>query len=98
MIEFEFDVRANVDFAFVRVLVNCHRYKIGFGDEWGNIIVIFRIIFNTCVERLQNEIIVNGDDHDTTIHVLVMSSKLSKYLSYYVARFILIYLSAYLVL
>ena len=60
-----------------------------------NIIVIFRIIFNTCVERLQNEIIVNGDDHDTIIHVLVMSSKLTKYQSYYVAHLILIFIAAY---
>ena len=63
-----------------------------------NIVVSFRIIFNTRVERLQNEFIVNGDDHDTTIHLLVMFSKLTKYLSYYVAHLILISLAAYLVL
>ena len=62
-----------------------------------NIIVIFRIIFNTCVERLQNEIIVNGDDHDTIIHLLVMFSKLTKSLSYYLARLILTFLATYLV-
>ena len=62
-----------------------------------NIVVAFRIIFNTRVERLQNEFIVNGDDHDTTIRIPVMSSKLIKSLSYYVARFILIFLAAYLV-
>ena len=55
----------------------------------------FRIIFNTRVERLHNEFIVNGDDHDTTFHVLVMSSKLAKSLSYYLARFILIFLAVY---
>ena len=60
-----------------------------------NIVVASRIIFNKRVERLQN--IVNGDDHGTTIHILVMSSKLTKYLSYYVARIILTFLSAYLV-
>ena len=60
-----------------------------------NIAVTLRIIFNTRVERLQN--IVNGDDHDTTIHILVMFSKLIKYLGYYVARLILTFLSAYLV-
>ena len=41
--------------------------------------------------------IVNGDDHDTTIRIPVMSSKLIKSLSYYVARFILIFLAVYLV-
>ena len=60
-----------------------------------NIAVTLHIIFNTRVERLQN--IVNGDDHDTTIHILVMFSKLTKYLSYYVAHLILTFLSAYLV-
>ena len=60
-----------------------------------NIAVTLRIIFNTRVERLQN--IVNGDDHDTTIHILVMFSKLTKYLSYYVSRLILTFLSVYLV-
>ena len=60
-----------------------------------NIVVSFRIIFNTRAKRLQN--IVNGDDHVTTIHVFVISSKLIKYLSYYVAHFILISLAAYLV-
>ena len=62
-----------------------------------NIVVTSRIIFNTRAKRLHNEFIVNGDDHDTTIHVLVMSSKLTKSLSYYVARLILTFLSAYLV-
>ena len=62
-----------------------------------NTVVAFRIIFNTRVERLKNEFIVNGDDHDTTIRVLVMSSKLIKYQSYYVARIILTFLPAYLV-
>ena len=61
-----------------------------------NIVVSFRIIFSTRAKRLQNKFIVNGDDHDTTIHVLVMSSKLTKSLSYYVARLILIFLAAYL--
>ena len=55
----------------------------------------FRIIFNTRVERLHNEFIVNGDDHDTIIHLLVMFSKLTKYLSYYVAHLILIFLAVY---
>ena len=59
-----------------------------------NIVIAFRIIFNTRVERLQNEFIVNGDDHITTIHV--MFSKLTKSLSYYVAHLILIFLAAYL--
>ena len=58
-----------------------------------NIAVTLRIIFNTRVERLQN--IVNGDDHDTIIHVLAMSSKLTKYQSYYVAHLILIFIAAY---
>ena len=62
-----------------------------------NIVVASRIIFNTRVERLQNKFIVNGDDHDTTIHVLVMSSKLTKYSSYYVARPILTFPATYLV-
>ena len=62
-----------------------------------NIIVAFRIIFNTRIERLQNEFIVNGDDHDTTIHVFVMSSKLIKSLIYYVSRLILTFLAAYLI-
>ena len=62
-----------------------------------NIAVTLRIIFNTRVKRLQNKFIVNGDDHVMTIHVLVMSSKLIKYLSYYVAHFILIFLAVYLV-
>ena len=61
-----------------------------------NIDVAFRIIFNTRVERLYHEFIVNGDDHDTTIRVLVMFSKLTKPLSYYVAHLILIFLAAYL--
>ena len=60
-----------------------------------NIVVSFRIIFNTRAKRLQN--IVNGDDHVTTTHVLAMSSKLTKSLSYYVAHFILIFLAPYLV-
>ena len=58
-----------------------------------NIVVSFRIIFNTRAKRLQN--IVNGDDHVTTIHVLVMSSKLTKSLSYHVAHLILIFLAVY---
>ena len=62
-----------------------------------NIVVAFCIIFNTRVERLHNEFIVNGDVHDTTIHVLVMSSKLTKSLSYDVAHFILTFLATYLV-
>ena len=62
-----------------------------------DIVVAFRIVFNTHVERLQNKFIVNGDDHDTTFHVLVMSSKLIKYLSYYVAHLILIFLATYLI-
>ena len=66
-------------------------------EEIQNIVVTFRIVFNTRVERLHNEFIVNGDDHDTTFHVLVMSSKLTKSLSYYVAHLIFIFLSAYLV-
>ena len=61
------------------------------------IVVAFCIIFNTRAKRLQNKFIVNGDDHDTTFHVLVMSSKLIKYLSYYLAHFILTFLAAYLV-
>ena len=59
-----------------------------------NIDVAFRIIFNTRAKRLQNKFIVNGDDHDTSIHVLVMSSKLTKY---YVAHLILTFLATYLV-
>ena len=59
------------------------------------IVVAFRIIFNTRAKRLQN--IVNGDDHVTIIYVLVMSSKLIKSLSYYVAHLILIFLATYLV-
>ena len=62
-----------------------------------SIVVACRIIFNTRVERLQNKFIVNGDDHVTTIHVFVVSSKLIKYQSYYVARIILTFLAAYLV-
>ena len=58
-----------------------------------NIVVASRIIFNKRVERLQN--IVNGGDHGTTIHILVMSSKLTKSLSYYLARLILTFLVAY---
>ena len=61
------------------------------------IVVAFRIIFNTRVERLQKKFIVNGGDHVTTIHVFDMSSKLTKYLSYYLARLILTFLAAYLV-
>ena len=61
-----------------------------------NIVVASCIIFNTRVKRLQNKFIVNGDDHVTTIHVLVMSSKLIKHLSYYVAHLILIFLATYL--
>ena len=60
------------------------------------IVVAFRIIFNTRVERLQNKFVVDGGDHDTTIHILVMPSKLIKSLSYYVAHFILIFLAVYL--
>ena len=60
-------------------------------------VITFRITLNTRVERLHNESIVNGDDHDTTFHVLVKSSKLTKYLSYYVAHLIFIFISAYLV-
>ena len=59
------------------------------------IVVAFRIIFNTRAKRLQN--MVNGDDHVTTIHVFDMSSKLTKYLSYDVARFILTFPTTYLV-
>ena len=59
------------------------------------IVVAFRIIFNTRVEKLQNKFIEIGDDHVTTIHVLVMSSKLTKYQSYYVAHLILIFIAAY---
>ena len=62
-----------------------------------NTVVAFCIIFNTRVERPHNEFIVNGDGRDMTIHVLVMSSKLTKSLTYYVARLILTFLSAYLV-
>ena len=62
-----------------------------------NIDVAFCIIIDTRVKRLQNKFIVNGDDHGTTIHILVMSSKLIKSLSYYLARLILTFLSAYLV-
>ena len=47
------------------------------------------------VERLQNEFIVNGDDHVMIIHVFDMSSKLTNSLSYYLARFILIFLAVY---
>ena len=67
----------------------CHSEKIH------NTVVVFCIIFNTRVERLHNEDIVNGDDHDTTFHVLVMSSKLTTTLSYYLARLILTFLVAY---
>ena len=42
-----------------------------------NIVVAFCIIFNTRVERLKNEFTVNGNDHVTTIHIFVMSTKLS---------------------
>ena len=62
-----------------------------------NMDVAFCIIIDTRVKRLQNKFIVNGDDHDTTFHVLVMSSKTTKSLSYYVAHLIFIFLSAYLV-
>ena len=62
-----------------------------------NIVVTSRIIFNTRAKRLHNEFIVNGDDHVTIIYVLVMSSKLTKSLSYDVAHFILIFLASYLV-
>ena len=62
-----------------------------------NIVVTSRIIFNTRAKRLHNEFIVNGDDHVTIIYVLVMSSKLIKSLSYYVAHLILIFLATYLV-
>ena len=73
-------------------------YKyVRYSEKIQDIIIAFRIIFNTRVERLYHEFIVNGDDHDTTIRVLVMFSKLTKYLSYYVARLILIFLSAYLI-
>ena len=59
-----------------------------------NIVVSFRIIFNTRAKRVQN--IVNGDDHVTTIHVFDVSSKLIKYLCYYVAHLILTFLAPYL--
>ena len=62
-----------------------------------NIAVTLRIIFNTRVERLQKKFIVNGGDHVTTIHVFEVFSKLTKYLSYYLARLILTFLAAYLV-
>ena len=78
------------------LLLSTYEYVLH-SEKIQNIIVIFRIIFNTCVERLQNEIIVNGDDHDTTFHVLVMSSKLTKSLSYDVAHFILTFPATYLV-
>ena len=71
-------------------------YKyVRYSEKAQNIIVSFRIIFNTRIERLRNEFIVNGDGHVTTIHVLVMSSKLTEYLSYYVAHLTLTFLSAY---
>ena len=57
------------------------------------IVVAFCIIFNTRAKRLQN--IVNGEDHVTIIHVFDMSSKLTNSLSYYLARFILIFLAVY---
>ena len=60
-----------------------------------NIVVSSRIIFNTRAKRLQN--IVNGDDRVTTIHVLIMFSKLIKYLIYCVAHLILTFLAVYLV-
>ena len=60
-----------------------------------NIAVTLRIIFNIRVETLQNKFIVDGGGHDTIIHVLVMSSKLTKYQSYYVAHLILIFIAAY---
>ena len=70
-------------------------YKyVRYGEKIQMIVVAFRIIFNTRAKRLQN--IVNGDDHVTIIYVLVMSSKLIKSLSYYVAHLILIFLAAYL--
>ena len=74
------------------LLVSIYKYH---SEKIQNIVVSFRIIFNKRIERLQN--ILNGDVHDTTIHILVVFSKLTKYLTYYVARLILTFLSAYLV-
>ena len=74
------------------LLVSIYKYH---SEKIQNIVVSFRIIFNKRIERLQN--ILNGDVHDTTIHILVVFSKLTKFLSYYVAHFILISLAAYLV-
>ena len=79
-----------------KLILYLYTYKyVRHSEKIQNIVVAFCIIFNTRVERLQN--IVNGDDHDTTIHIRVMFRKLTKYLSYYVARLILTFLSAYLV-
>ena len=60
-----------------------------------NIVVSFRIIFNTRAKRLQN--IVNREDHVTIIHVFDMSNKLTKYLGYDVTRFLLTFPATYLV-
>ena len=59
-----------------------------------DIVVAFRIVFNTHVERLQNKFIGNGDDHVTTIHVLDMPSKLIKLFRHSIARLIPISLAA----